>query len=71
MNNFYIYKFTYKENRDANQDISISATVIFCDRNEIQEENLKDEIRTFYESNYQTDKIFVIGGSYQKERLIE
>ncbi len=66
MKNFYIYKFEYKEKSDVN-----SATVIFCDRDEINEDILRAEIRLFYERNYQTDKIFVLGPEYLEKRLEE
>ncbi len=64
MSNFFIYRYNYKERSSI-----ISATVIFCDKNEINEDQLKTEIRIFYEENYQSDKIFIIGGEYIKERL--
>lgn len=70
MNNFYIYKFNYQEKREG-IDKTISATVIFCDREEINQENIKEEIRKFYEKNYQTDEIYVIGGEYLKDQLID
>lgn len=66
MNNFYIYKFEYKEKSKIT-----SATVIFCDRDEINEDILRTEIRRFYESNYQTDKIFVLGPNYLEQTLQE
>lgn len=66
MNNFYIYKFIYKE-----KAISISATVIFCNNTTINEINLRDEIKKFYQGNSQTDKIFVIGGTYLSKRMKE
>jgi hypothetical protein len=39
-------------------------TVIFCDRGTTEKANLQGEIKRFYESNYQTDEIYVIGGEY-------
>lgn len=66
MNNFYLYKFNYKEKEKV-----VSASVIFCDKQDINSENLKEEIRKFYEVNYQTDKIFVIGSELIIERLKE
>lgn len=66
MNNFYIYKFDYKEKL-----ISVSSTVIFCNNTTINEINLRDELKKFYENNSQTDKIFVIGGAYLSERMKE
>lgn len=68
MNNFYIYKFNYKEKEKGHEKV-ISASVIFCDRQDINEDNLKEEIKKFYESNYQTDKIFVVGGDYLRDKL--
>jgi hypothetical protein len=68
MNNFYIYKFNYTK-KEIGNDKAISASVIFCDRETINEDNLKEEIRKFYEMNYQTDEIYVIGGEYQKDLL--
>jgi hypothetical protein len=47
----------------------VSATVIFCDREEINTDNLKNEIKIFYESNYQTDEIFVIGSQNIQNEL--
>ncbi|AEW85372.1 putative phage-like protein [Flavobacterium columnare ATCC 49512] len=66
MNNFYIYKFDYKEKL-----ISISSTVIFCNNTIIDEINLRDELKKFYQKNSQTDKVFVIGGTYLSERMKE
>jgi len=70
MNNFYIFEFNYtkKDGRNYNE---ISASVIFCDRETINEDNLKVEIRSFYEMNYQTDEIYIIGSALQKDKLIE
>ncbi|MDE3185002.1 MAG: hypothetical protein KGM16_16440 [Bacteroidota bacterium] len=70
MNNFYIYKFNYTKKEEGNDKI-ISVSVIFCDRETINEDNLKDEIRKFYEMNYQTDEIYVIGSQLQKGLLKE
>lgn len=64
MNHFYIYKFDYKESREI-----ISATVIFCNRDEINQDILQAEIKRFYELNYQTDKIYVLGQKYLLETL--
>ncbi|KAF2342281.1 hypothetical protein [Flavobacterium tistrianum] len=66
MNNFYIYKFDFKEKSNI-----ISSTVIFCNNSVINETNLSDEIKKFYQNHSQTDKIFVIGGEYLFERLME
>ena len=70
MNNFYIYKFEYKETNNGVAK-TVSASVIFCDKQEINENNLIEEIGKFYEMHYQTDKIFVIGTELLKDRLNE
>jgi len=59
MNNHYIYKFTYIEKEQGVEKV-VSATVIFCDRDEINPITLSVAIKTFYEQNSQTDKVFVI-----------
>lgn len=66
MNNFYIYKFDFKDKSDT-----ISSTVIFCNNNIINETNLSDEIKRFYQNHSQTDKVIIIGGEYLADRLIE
>lgn len=68
MNNFYLYKFSYSKKETGNDKI-VSASIIFCDKESINEDYLKSEIKRFYEQNYQTDEIFVIGSSNIKERL--
>lgn len=68
MNNFYLYKFSYSKKEKGNDKI-VSASIIFCDKETINEDYLKSEIKRFYEQNYQTDEIFVIGSSNIKERL--
>jgi hypothetical protein len=68
MNNFYLYKFSYSKKEKGNDKI-VSASVIFCDKETINEDYLKSEIKRFYEQNYQTDEIFIIGSSNIKERL--
>ncbi len=70
MNNFYIYEFRYTKTESGNNK-DISASVIFCDRETINEDNLKDEIRKFYQMNYQTDEIYVIGSQLQTNLLKE
>lgn len=66
MNNFYIYKFEYKE-----KGKTISVTTIFCDRDDVNEDVLRAEIKRFYETNYQTDKVFVLGPDYLATKLKE
>ncbi len=64
MNNFFLYRYDYKENAKV-----VSATVIFCDRKTINENILQSEIRRFYEDYYQTDRIFVLGPQYCADNL--
>lgn len=64
MNHFYIYKFNYTKKGQ-----NTSASVIFCDKETINEDYLKTEIKRFYEQNYQTDEIYVIGGENIKDLL--
>lgn len=68
MNNFFIYKFNYTKTEKGNAKV-ISVSVIFCDKEIINEDYLKEEIRLFYQQNYQTDEIYIIGGANIKERL--
>jgi hypothetical protein len=68
MNNFYLYKFSYSKKEKGNDKV-VSASIIFCDKETINEDYLKSEIKRFYEQNYQTDEIFVIGSSNIKDRL--
>lgn len=69
MDNYYIYRFNYIEGKGT-QERKVSATVIFCDRDSIDENHLKADIREFYENNYQTDKIFIIGGRYLEKEML-
>ncbi|UFH57575.1 hypothetical protein [Spirosoma sp. KNUC1025] len=71
MPNFYIYPATYEKDNTYNEQILCSVTILFCDRDNIEEANLQFEIKQFYESNYQTDEIFVIGGEFNFPRLNE
>ena len=64
MNNFYIYRFDYRATNKT-----VSATVIFCDREDMNEDILRTEIKNFYEEQYQTDKVFVIGPNYLESKL--
>jgi hypothetical protein len=71
MNNFYIYTSKYEKKNQHEEKVPCSVTVIFCDRETIEDTNLQAEIKLFYQNNYQTDEIFVIGGEYNKVRLKE
>lgn len=70
MQNFYIYKYDYKESKDLVTH-TITSTIIFCDNTYIDSNKLINEIGRFYEIHSQTDKIFIIGGSYLKRDLIK
>jgi len=69
MPNFYIYTSNYVKENKHDEKIACSVTVIFCDRDKIERGNLQGEIKKFYESNYQTDEIFVLGGEYIESAL--
>ena len=71
MNNFYIYRYTYEKKNAQDERFGVHATIIFCHNEEINVSNLKGEIRTFYEKHHHADEIYVIGGHYLKDRLIE
>lgn len=68
MNNFYLYKFNYTKKENGNDKI-ISVSVIFCDKETINQDYLKAEIKRFYEQNYQTDEIYIIGSANIKDLL--
>ncbi|MBN8857165.1 MAG: hypothetical protein J0H29_02185 [Sphingobacteriales bacterium] len=69
MPSFYIYTSKYFKENGHSEKVPCSVTVIFCDRDSIEKANLQSEIKKFYESNYQTDEIFVIGGDYSDALL--
>lgn len=64
MPNFFIYPSSYIKENGHGEKITCTVTVIFCERDKIERANLQGEIKKFYETNYQTDEIFVIGGEY-------
>lgn len=68
MNNHYIYKFSYPE-RQGGHERNVSATVIFCDKDVINPIILSASIKTFYEQNAQTDKVFVIARNILEPKL--
>ncbi|PQA59851.1 hypothetical protein [Siphonobacter curvatus] len=70
MNNIYIYEFKHKE-KVLEVLKEISTTVIFCSGKTLNQSEIVKEIKDFYQSNYQTDKIVVIGGLYLKDQLID
>ena len=69
MPNFYIYTSNYIKENEHGEKTPCSVTVIFCERDRIERTNLQGEIKKFYETNYQTDEIFVIGGEYSEPAL--
>ena len=69
MNSFYLYSFKYKNPGGASSELT--ATVIFCSNEEIDERELQAEVRTFYQHHYQPDQIFVIGSHNMASKLIE
>ncbi|MEQ9229099.1 MAG: hypothetical protein RIF46_00340, partial [Cyclobacteriaceae bacterium] len=71
MNKYYIYKFEYTTQSAEGLNPSSSCTVIFCHQLEINGQEIRDEIRSFYESHYQTDQIVVIGGKYLEQQMIK
>ncbi len=71
MSKFYIYSTNYEKKNEHDELLPCSVTVIFCDKDKIEEVNLQSEIKAFYQDNYQTDEIFVIGGEYNLIRLEE
>ncbi len=68
MNSFYLFGYEYNE-LDGGTRRRISATVIFCSCEDIDEGDLQNEIKAYYEAHYQTDRIFVIGSGKNAGRL--
>ncbi|HEY5462627.1 MAG TPA: hypothetical protein VIJ95_05165 [Hanamia sp.] len=64
MPNFYIYTSSYKKENGHGEIIPCTVTTIFCERDKLERASLQGEIKKFYETNYQTDEIFIIGGEY-------
>jgi len=71
MPNFYIYASGYTKKNEQDEESYCSITVIFCEREKIERNSLQGEIKKFYETNYQTDEIFVIGGEYSQAGLMK
>ena len=69
MPNFYIYASNYMKENSHGEKTTCFVTVIFCEWDMIERTNLQSEIKKFYEINYQTDEIFVIGGEYCESSL--
>lgn len=69
MPNFYIYNSNYTKKNSKGEKTGCTVTVIFCERDKIEQNSLQGEIKKFYESNYQTDEIFIIGGEYIQHDL--
>ncbi len=64
MNNFYIFRAD-----SVNNEKAFTATIIFCNSIAINKNSLIEEIKLFFETNSQTDKVFVIGGEYLENDL--
>lgn len=64
MPNFFIYTSSYLKENSHGEKTPCTVTVIFCEREMIERTGVQGEIKKFYETNYQTDEIFVIGGEY-------
>jgi len=69
MPNFYIYTSSYIKENGHGEKAHCTVTTIFCERDKIERANLQGEIKKFYENNYQTDEIFIIGGEYSQTAL--
>lgn len=69
MPNFYIYTSKYLKENEQGERVDCSVTIIYCERETVERANLQGEIKKFYESNYQTDEIFVLGGEYSQPAL--
>ncbi len=61
MSDFYIYSTKYNKIYDEAESPSRSITVIYCSNDFINEKNIQNEIKLFYEKEYQTDDVIVIG----------
>jgi hypothetical protein len=64
MNNFYIFRAD-----SINNEKSFTTTIVFCNSITVNKNSLIEEIKLFFETNSQTDKIFVIGGEYLENDL--
>lgn len=69
MPNFYIYTSSYIKENELGENTLCTVSTIFCDRDKIERASLQGEIKKFYETNYQTDEIFIIGGEYSQTAL--
>jgi hypothetical protein len=72
MNNFFIYSYlTEEKDKFSDGKVKKSITVLFCPNQEIHETILQDEIRRFFEMNFQPDELHIIGGDYLKPQLLK
>ena len=72
MSNLFLYSTHYLTKGKGNLEAKIvSVTVIFCDRLNSTLTDVQSEVSSFYQHNYQTDEIFVIGGAYDSNLLDE
>lgn len=69
MSDYYIYSSQYEKQNEQDETVITSVTVIFCPSESINQVNLQNAIKVFYEANYQTDEIIVLGGKYNKTQL--
>lgn len=69
MSSFYIFSYRFEEKTKDVEANSISATVIFCSSEEIDESDLQNKIIEFYQQHYQTDRVLIIGSSNIETRL--
>lgn len=71
MSDFYIYASRYQKQNEQEEILDVSITVIFCPGERFHSNNIQIEIRDFYEKNYQTDEILIIGGEFSKAELLK
>ncbi|QQL51213.1 hypothetical protein [Mucilaginibacter ginkgonis] len=71
MSEFYIYSSKYNTLNDYAELVPRSVTFIFSPNNTLSEKSAQTEIKEFYQTNYQTDEIIIIGGTYQQKQLEE
>lgn len=69
MSEYYIFSAKYTSVNEQEEQVSRSVTVIFSPVTTLSDKSAQTEIRAFYQHNYQTDDIIVIGGTYQRKDL--
>jgi len=68
MNSHYLFSLRYID-RSRDEPKSTSATIIFCDRPNIDQEAVTQDIRLFFETHYQTDEIYVLGPNFLQSEM--